>query len=148
MTPEIFLRYIHFISIFTIAGVLISEHLLLKRTLTRAEVGRLARIDAIYGLAALTLVTAGLTLWLGGFGKPAIFYSRNWIFLLKLTLFLTIGLLSIYPTKFFTRNRKGEPTEVITVPSSVIWMLRLELVLLVMIPFLAGLMAKGIGYFG
>ena len=128
--------------------MLISEHLLLRKSLTRGEISRLARIDAIYGIAALTLLAAGITLWLGGFGKPAIFYSKNWIFHFKITLFLVIGLLSIYPTVFFLKNRKGDPAERITVPESVIWMLRAELLLLALIPLLAGLMAKGIGYYG
>jgi putative membrane protein len=56
MTTEIFLRYLHFISIFAIVSSLVSEHLLLKKALTRAEINRLARIDAVYGLAALTLL--------------------------------------------------------------------------------------------
>lgn len=148
MNPEILLRYLHFVSIFTIAGVLVSEHLLLKKALTRAEIGRLARIDAVYGLAALTLLGVGFTLWLGGFGKPAAYYSQNWIFHLKLGLFLMIGILSIYPTVFFIRNRKGDGGEMVTVPASISWMLRLELILLALIPLLAGLMARGIGFFG
>src|SRR5687768_5994075 len=107
MTAEILLRYVHFISIFTIIGALVSEHLSLRPQLTRAEIGRLSRIDAVYGIAALTLVAAGLTLWLGGVGKPALYYSRNWIFHMKISFFLAVGLLSIYPTAFFIRNRKG-----------------------------------------
>jgi putative membrane protein len=148
MTPEILLRYLHFISIFTIVGVLVSEHLLLKKTLTRAEIGRLARIDAVYGLAALTLITVGLTLWLGEFGKPAVYYTKNWVFHTKLTLFLMIGILSIYPTVFFIRNRKGAQGELVAVPSSIFWVLRIELLLLAVIPLLAGLMARGVGFFG
>lgn len=145
MNLEIVLRYIHFISIFAIVGTLVSEHLLLKKQLTRAEIGRLARIDAVYGIAALTLIAAGLTLWLGGVGKPAEWYTRNWIFHTKLTCFLTVGLLSIYPTIFFIKNRKGNPDEVVPIPGRLFMMLRLELFLLFVIPLLAGLMAKGIG---
>lgn len=145
MTTEIILRYIHFISIFAIVSSLVSEHLLLKKELTRAEIGRLSRIDAVYGIAALTLLSVGLTLWLGGVGKPSEVYSKNWIFHLKVTLFVTIGLLSIYPTVFFIKNRKGNPEELIQVPKSIFWMLRFELLLLFIIPLLAGLMAKGVG---
>jgi putative membrane protein len=148
MTTELLLRYLHFISIFTIAAVLVSEHLLLKPELTRREIARLVRIDAVYGIAALTLLGAGLTLWLGSFGKPAVFYTKNWIFHLKLTLFACIGLLSVYPTVFFLKNRKGNPDEVLTVPKAIFWMLRLELLLLFIIPLLAGLMARGVGFFG
>ena len=148
MTLELFLRYAHFISIFGIVGTLVGEHLLLKPLLTRQEIGRISRIDSVYGLAALTLLAAGLTLWLGGFGKQTEFYTKNWIFHLKLTCFIAIGLLSIYPTVFFLKQRKGDPAELINVPKAIFLMIRIELVLLFLIPLLAGLMSRGIGYFG
>jgi putative membrane protein len=145
MTSEILLRYIHFISIFAIVGSLASEHFLLKTELTRKELLRLSRIDAVYGIAALVLLSVGLTLWLGGVAKPADFYSKNWIFHTKITCFLTVGLLSIYPTVFFIKNRKGNPEEIVTIPKKLVMMVRIELLLLFIIPLLAGLMAKGIG---
>jgi putative membrane protein len=148
MIVEIVLRYIHFISIFAITSSLVAEHLLLRKQMTRAEIGRVARIDAVYGIGALTLLCAGLTLWLGGFGKPSVYYTMNWIFLTKISLFAVIGLLSIYPTVFFLKNRKGDQVENIPIPAKVFMMLRLELVLLAIIPLLAGMMARGIGFFG
>jgi putative membrane protein len=147
MTIEILFRYIHFISIFAIVGSLASEHLLLKKELTRKELQRLSRIDAVYGLAALTLLAVGLTLWLGSLGKPSEFYTRNWIFHTKITCFLTVGLLSIYPTMFFIKNRKGDPEEIVAIPKKLLMMVRIELLLLFIIPLLAGLMAKGIGLY-
>ena len=147
MTTEILLRYIHFISIFGIVGTLVSEHLLLKKEMTRLEIKRLSRIDAIYGLAALTLLGAGLTLWFSGVGKPTIYYSKNWIFHLKITCFAIIGLLSIYPTIFFIKNR-GDQNDLVKVPAIIFWLLRFELLLLFIIPLLAGLMARGVGFFG
>jgi putative membrane protein len=146
MTVEIFLRYLHFISIFTIVATLVVEHLLLKEELPRSAVGRLAKVDSLYGLAALTLLAAGLTLWLGGIGKPTEFYSQNWIFLTKIALYTLVGILSIYPTIFFLKNRKGNPDEMVSIPKIIFWMLRIEILLLFIIPLLAGLMAKGIGY--
>lgn len=148
MTIEIFLRYIHFVSIFIIVSTLVAEHLFLKREMTRKELAKLARIDAVYGIAALILVTAGLTLWLGSFGKASVYYSKNWIFHIKITLFIIVGILSIKPTFFFLRQRKGQPDEIVSVPASIFRMLRLELLLLFIIPLLAGLMSRGIGYFG
>jgi len=148
MTTELVLRYLHFISIFAIVGALVSEHLLLKKVMTRAEVGKLARIDAVYGVAALTLLAAGLTLWLGSYGKPAVVYSKNWIFHTKIALFASIGLLSVYPSIFFLKHRRGEASETVTIPSSVFWLVRLEILLLFVLPLLAGLMARGVGYFG
>lgn len=147
MTTEIILRYIHFISIFAIVGSLTAEHLLLKKEMTPRELDRVAKIDMIYGLAALTLLAAGLSLWLGGIGKPSVFYTKNWIFHTKITLFTTIGLMSIYPTVFFLKNR-GTGEGLIPIPKSIFWLLRAELLLLFTIPLLAGLMARGVGFFG
>ncbi|MCU0418586.1 MAG: DUF2214 family protein [Cyclobacteriaceae bacterium] len=148
MTTEILLRYVHFVSVFAIVGSLVSEHLLLKKQLTRAELDRLSKIDAVYGLASITLLAAGLTLWLGEVGKPAVFYSKNWIFHTKLMLVVGLGLLSIYPTVFFIKNRKGPAADLVTVPAAIFWLLRFELLLLLIIPLLAGLMARGVGFFG
>lgn len=148
MTTEILLRYLHFISVFTVVSTLVSEHLLLKPTLTKAEIIRLSRIDAVYGLAALTLLCVGLTLWLGSISKPSIFYTKNWIFHTKISCFALVGILSIYPTVFFIRKRKGDPNEIVSVPKSIFWLLRMELLLLFIIPLLAGLMARGVGFIG
>lgn len=147
MTTELFLRYLHFISIFAIVGSLVSEHMLLQKQMTRSAIGKVARIDAVYGVAALMLLGAGLTLWLGSFGKPAIVYSKNWIFHTKLTLFVLIGLLSIYPTVFFLKNRKGNPEEIVNVPKLVFMLVRFEILLLFIIPLLAGLMSRGVGLY-
>ena len=146
MTTEIILRYVQFISIFGIVGSLVSEHLLLKKEMTPAELNRLSKIDAVYGLAALTLLGVGLTLWLSGVGKPSIYYTQNWIFILKISLFTTIGLLSVYPTIFFLKNRASKK-EKIKIPPAIFWMLRFELLILFIIPLLASLMARGVGFF-
>lgn len=145
MTLELLLRYFHFVSIFLIVGALVSEHLLLESSLNKRKIDRLSKIDGIYGLAVLSLLGAGLTLWLGGYGKPTKFYSENPIFHIKLSLFVVIGLLSIFPTIFFIKNRKGDPEEIVTIPKSIFWMIRLELLIVFTIPILAGMMAKGIG---
>ena len=145
MTTEILLRYVHFTSIFFIVGSLFTEFVLLKKEMSRSELTRLSRIDAVYGIASIALLAAGLTLWLGSIGKPSEFYTKNPIFLIKLGLFTVVGLLSIYPTVYFLRNRKGNENEVLTTPPVLTWMLRVELILIFVIPLLAGIMAKGVG---
>jgi putative membrane protein len=146
MDLEIFLRYVHFLSILLIAGTLVAERVLLKPEMTRAELNKLSQVDLIYGLAALSLVGAGLTLWLGSIGKPAVFYTNNWIFITKISLFVVVGLLSIYPTIFFLKNRKGNASEVVTIPKIISGMVTFEIIILLILPLLAGLMARGIGY--
>lgn len=145
MTTEILLRYLHFVSILALAGTLTAELALLKPSLTRKEIGRIAAIDGIYGLSSIVLLAAGLTLWLGGYTKPSVYYSQNWIFLTKLGLVAMVGILSIYPTIFFLRHRKGIADEPVIIPQAIRWSVRVEVMLLVVIPFLAGLMARGIG---
>ncbi len=148
MTLEILFRYLHFLSILVMFSSVVSEHLLLKPRMTRSEIQRLSVLDAVYGVSALIIVGIGLTLWFG-VGKAAEFYTKNWIFHLKVGLFVIVAILSIYPTVFFLRNRKGNnPAELVDVPKSIVWLIRLELLLLAFIPLCATLMAKGIGYFG
>jgi putative membrane protein len=148
MTLEIFLRYLHFVSIFMIVGSLTTEFFLIRKEMLRADISRLARVDALYGMAALLLIGAGLTLWLSGAGKPSEYYTKNWIFHLKLTCFALVGVFSIYPTIFFIRQRRGNQSDVVAIPALVITFIRLELLLLAVIPLLAGLMARGNGFFG
>ncbi len=147
MTLEILIKYLHFLSIFAIVGALVSEHLLIRSTMTRREIRRISIIDAIYGMGGICVWAAGLTLWFA-VGKPAAYYSNNWIFLCKIGLLVTMTLLSIAPTIFFVKHAKGDMEESVEVPKSIFMYIRLELVVVVIIPLLAVLMAKGVGYFG
>ena len=147
MIIEIMIRYLHFLGIFVVVGSLIGEHLLLKRVMTRTEIKRLARLDTIYGVAFLVVLVCGFLMWFV-VGKPADFYSFNWIFHLKVGLLIIMGLLSIVPTLFFWRNKKGEGSELVEVPTSLKIYIRLELLILFLTPLLATLMARGIGFFG
>jgi putative membrane protein len=140
---EVLVRYVHFIAIIMLSASLVAEHLLLSVDQSKNRLRRLAVVDAIYGVSVLTVLTAGLLLWLV-VGKPSPFYSQNWVFHLKLTLFGSIALLSIYPTLFFLRNRNKNPQEV-TIPKIIINFVRVELTLLLFIPLCAVFMARGYG---
>lgn len=149
MIAESLVRYAHFIGIFAIVGSLTVEHLLLKPQMTRAEIQRMSIIDAIYGIGALLAIGAGLTLWFGGVGKPAVLYSKNFVFHTKITLVVIMAILSAFPTAFFIKNRKGaSPEELVDIPKRIIMLIRIQLFLLLLIPLLATLMARGVGYFG
>lgn len=149
MIVESLVRYAHFIGIFAIVGSLTVEHLLLKPQMTRAEIKRLSIIDSIYGIGAIVAVVAGLILWFGNVGKPAEFYTKNFVFHTKVTLAVLMGILSLFPTIYFIKNRKGaSPEELVDIPSRIIMLIRIQLFLLLLIPLLATLMARGVGYFG
>ena len=149
MTAEVILKYLHFVFIFAVVSSVVVEHLLLKPQMTRQEIKRLSTIDAVYGIGSVFIVAAGMILWLSDIGKPAAFYTQNHIFLTKVGLFVIVGLLSIYPTVFFLKNRKGEDSEeLVTIPKVIKVLIRIELLILFLIPLLATMMAKGIGYSG
>lgn len=149
MTAEILLKYIHFICIFVIVGALVGEHLLMKSEMTRQEIKRVGVLDAMYGIAAVVILAAGFTMWFNdSIAKSADYYSQNWIFLTKIGLFSIVGILSIFPSLFLSKQKKGNPDETVQVPKQMVWYIRIELLLLFLMPLFATLMAKGIGYFG
>lgn len=147
MSIEIVARYLHFVSIFAIVSSLAIEAFTVKSQMTRRELARLSRIDALYGIAAIALLAAGFTLWFW-VGKPAEYYSKNYLFHAKLGVFTLAGILSAWPTVFFLKNRKGDPNEIVQVPKRIRRMIVVQLSLIATIPLLAGLMAKGIGFIG
>ncbi|WP_416306985.1 DUF2214 family protein [Neptunicella sp. SCSIO 80796] len=140
---DIFIRYGHFLGIIFLSSALFAEHLLLAREIDRQQLKKLVVVDAIFGISAGVVLIAGLLLWFY-VGKPAEFYSKNFVFHIKLTLFVLMGILSIFPTMFILRQRKSG-LEVISVPAYIINIVRAELLLLVLIPLLAVLMAQGYG---
>lgn len=144
MTDDLIIRYLHFVSIFILVAAVLGQHLILRGSITRALVGKAQKLDIAYAIAVIVVLATGLLQWLV-VGKPADFYSSNPVFHTKLAMFLAIGLVSIYPSVYLGKNRKGDPDEVITIPRGIIWSVRVELLLLFLMPLLATLMARGIG---
>lgn len=140
---EIWIRYIHFMGIITLSSALVAEHLLLAPTLSKAQIKKIAIVDMIYFIGAIVALVAGMLLWFS-VGKPPEFYTKNWVFHTKLTLFFLIAIMSIVPTLFFLKHRKTE-LESVDVPKKIIMVIRMELTLLVFIPLLATFIAKGQG---
>ena len=140
---EVLVRYLHFLGIITLASALVGEHLLIAKEMNIKSFKKLVIVDAVYGLGAIATLIAGILLWFS-VGKPAEFYSSNVIFHIKITLFLSIGLLSIFPTVYFLRNRKST-SDSITIPSYIVKIIRIELCLLLILPVLGVLISRGIG---
>lgn len=145
MTMELVIRYFHFVSIILLAGALFSENMMLGQRIQRKTMKKLAAIDGIYGLASILLLTTGFLMWFW-VGKGASFYSSNGLFHIKLTIFFIIAILSIFPTIFFLKNRKGNDEDWIDVPKKILLYARIEIFLLFLIPIFAVLMARGINF--
>lgn len=141
--------FLHHLAAFALFATLVVEFVLLKDDLTLKSARRLQAVDLVYGIsAALILVIGGLRVMY--FEKGAEYYLHSTPFLLKMTLFLIVGLLSVVPTIEFFSWRKfltqGQ-TPVISAAKlrTIRLILHLELVGLVLILLFAALMAKGMG---
>ena len=144
MPLEILIRYLHFISLFALSAALLAQAFLLRPEMTRREIAQIQRVDILYAVMVVLVLGTGFAQWFW-VGKPSQFYSSNPIFHAKLTLFLIIGLLSAWPSVFLGKQRKGDSKETVRVPKGVILSVRAEVLLLILMPLLASLMAKGVG---
>ncbi len=144
MTTDLLIRYFHFLGIFVVFAAVLGQHLLLKGTVSRAMIAKAQRFDIAYAVSVVIVLGTGLLQWFSG-SKPAVFYSSNPVFHTKLTLFLVIGLVSIYPSVFMGKQKKGAPAELVAIPKGIVHSIRLELLLLVVMPLLAVIMANGLG---
>lgn len=149
MTLEALLAYAHILAILTMVVFLASEAALCRvQWLNAAVVERLAKIDAIYGLAAVSVLLTGIARTWWGI-KGTAWYWTNPLLHLKLALFLAIALLSIKPTLLFLRwRRELRATGKLPDEAQVRLARRLVMVqahIVPLIPLAAVFMARGFG---
>lgn len=144
MTTYLIFRYLHYLAIFGLVGTLVAELLMVKKHMNRKEIAVLAKVDGLYGLFAILVVAIGLTLWFG-VGKGAEFYN-NPVLHIKVGLVVIMGIVSIWPTVFFIKQRKGNPDEMVEVPAKIRRMILFEVLLLLFIPYLAVMMSHGLRF--
>lgn len=144
--------YLHYLSIFVLFSLLSLEHVLFKLPMDSARARSLIRIDISFGITAGVVLLTGLArvIW---FGKGWSYYLHNGVFHAKVGLFVLVGLLSIIPTLTFFEWRNAlkagrEPHTGEARARLTIGVIRAELALLMAMPLLATLMARGFGYSG
>ena len=144
--------FLHHLTAFVLVAMLAVELVLLREELTMERARQLLRIDQIYGVSAglLLAISAVRVFWLE---KGASYYFHSVPFIIKLCLFLSVGLLSIYPTREFLSWRKPlqqgqrprlEPDK----QRSLRRVMHIQLLGVVLILLCAALAARGIGYLG
>jgi len=138
-------RVIHLVALLVMATSLIISNAGFSQRLNREDITNLGRVDRIGHVALLVLLLAGLALWLW-IGRPAAFYNGNPLFHVKLGLFLLYVALMAPASVFLARHRKADNDSQLDVPRYIIIALRTQIVVLLVIPVLAYLMARGIGY--
>jgi len=149
MLAHVLTAYLHFLGIMILMATLLAEHVMLHAQMPPVHLQRVARTDLFYGIAAGIVFLTGL-LRFAYFGKGIHFYLGNPLFYVKVGMFLLVALISIYPTMQFLSWRKmlkqGElPALALPTITRLRAVIRLELGLLIVIPLLAVLMARGIG---
>lgn len=141
--------FVHFAAVLGVFGALVGEWLMFGRTPTLAQARQLQRLDRLYGVsAAVVLVAGGIRAY--RFEKGLDYYLANPFFHLKLTLFVLVGLLSVYPTIVFIGWRGDvkagrAPLVTETQHAWITRLLKIELAALLAIVACASLMAKGVG---
>lgn len=144
---EVLISYLHYAGFAALAAALALELLLFRPEVPGPVARRLARVDGLYGAAFLAVLGSGL-MRLFVYGKPVSYYMKNGLFHVKITLFVVALLLSIYPTINFLKNRKTPEDGRAVYPGVVGVLLRIQLLILLVIPLLAVMMARGYGFKG
>ena len=107
----------------------------------------LLQADALWGLAALLWIVTGLGRVFGRLEKTPDFYLRNGFFWTKMALFALVFALEIRPMLTFGRWRSARTRGAMPAPgSSLESLIRIndaETAIVILIPFVAALMARG-----
>jgi len=141
--------FLHFIGAFGVVLSVFYEWVTYDRKLTLIDAKRIQTADLVYGIsAALVLIFGFLRVFY--FEKGSEYYLDNLFYNLKLYTFLIAGILSIYPTVRFWKWRKitkAGHTPIFDEKEFVMicWVLRIEVISLVIMIFSASMMAKGFG---
>ena len=148
---NILIPYLHYIGIMVLMGSVIAEHVMLKPGINKEQIKSLATIDLIYGLSAVIVLITGLLRWFLVDPKGAEFFNKNPLFHIKITLFVIVAILSIFPTIKFLKWRKqvkkGKAIEITEKEAKKqLMLIRIELFLLVIIPLLAVMVAGGVRF--
>jgi putative membrane protein len=121
----------------------------LKGQLDAEGLRRLLAADNAWGVAAVLWIVTGLLRAFGGLEKGTDFYLRSPLFWTKMALFLLILLLEVRPMVTFIRWRielgRGLPVDT-AVARRLYTLNHIELALVVVMVFVAGMMARGIGF--
>lgn len=121
----------------------------LKGRLDADGLRRVLAADNAWGLAAVLWIVTGLLRGFGGLEKGTEFYLRSPLFWTKMGLFVVILLLEIRPMTTFIRWRirlgRGEQIDM-SGAAGLYTLNHIELALVVVMVFVASLMARGVGF--
>ena len=143
---DLLLAVAHHLLVFSLAGMLAAELVLIRPGLSGPTLGLVGRIDGAYGGVAIAVVAVGICRVLFGL-KGWEFYVSNHAFWGKMIAFVIVALLSIRPTMRILAWRRAE---LAMVPDDEIFAVRSwikgEIAFLALVLAFAAMMARGVGY--
>jgi putative membrane protein len=121
----------------------------LKGALDAEGLRRVLAADNVWGLAAVLWIATGLLRAFGGLEKGTEFYLRSPLFWVKMGLLALVLLLEIRPMATFIRWRiqlgRGGPVDT-SAARALYTINHIELAIVVVMVFVASLMARGVGF--
>jgi putative membrane protein len=149
MLTDALLAICHHLLIFALLGLLITEMMTIRPTMTSRDVLYVARLDIAFGIVAGLILVIGFCRVFFGI-KGAGFYLPNPVFWAKIIAFLIVGVLSIPPTLRISRWRIAAAGDSAFRPPAeevraVRRFMHCEGMVFFTIPVFAALMARGYG---
>lgn len=150
MAIDLVLAILHHLVVFMLAGVLAAEFVLIRPGLSGRDLTRVGVMDGIFGGLATAIVVVGACRVIYGL-KGWEYYVHNHSFWGKMICFAIVGLLSVQPTMRILAWRKAARAspDAYVVPdreiASVRKFVHAEVVVFLLIPVFAAMMARGIG---
>ncbi|HRD41346.1 MAG TPA: DUF2214 family protein [Prochlorococcaceae cyanobacterium AMR_MDS_5431] len=142
------ISYIHYLGVMICLSSLVLQRRLIQTRLSKYDFSLIIISDVIYGISSLLVLISGILRVLY-FGQTSTFYIENPLFWWKVGIYLAIEGLSLYPTVTYVLwiipLIKGSiPTVDQQVISRLNFILSIEILTFIIIPFLAILMTHGI----
>lgn len=146
MMTQAILAFVHYVTFSILVACLVTEWMLLEKTMPASNAWRIKRADLAFGVSAGVMAASGIVRLYHEKGPD--YYTHNPIFWIKISLFVIIGLISITPTLHYLRwkpqvNAAFEIDE--RDYNRIRFCLWAQLLLLPFIPLCAVLMARGFG---
>lgn len=149
MVTAALIAFAHFLAFFALTAALVMQLGLISDSINVATARRIQRADRAYGISSVLLLIFGF-LRVVYFEKGTEYYFGNTFFLIKMALFIGVGLLSIYPMVSYMRwnpeLKQGIEPEISGRQAQKLRkFIHTELVGIMGILLCASLMAKGFG---
>jgi len=146
---NIFIPYLHFIGIMLMMSALFTEYMLIRSEVAKDRIRMLSVTDVVLGISVVLVIISGLLRWFLVDAKGADYFNTQPYFHIKLTLFVLMIILSIFPSRKFHKWKKMSNKDDQFIPTEKeikkqLLIIRIEMLLMILIPVLAVLVNQGI----